>query len=253
MTEAEWLTSTDPKPMLEFITHVTITDPNSAPGDRRWYEVRVRKLRLFGCACCRLAWSSLPQEPFRAAVEVVEGVVDDRFPASRLAALWQDLEQQADLGLYGMTFFPAGEADLARALDPVATAERLAARLAAPEPRIWSILPTHWWQASAWVNEFPQHATYLRDIFGPLLFRPSLTIDPAWLTWGNGTVEQLAQAVYEERALPSGHLDPARLAVLADALLDAGCPQDHELLLHLRAPGPHVRGCIAVDRLTGRE
>jgi hypothetical protein len=95
-------------------------------------------------------------------------------------------------------------------------------------------------------------ATLLRDIFGNL-FRPPPAINPAWLTWGNGTVKQLAQAVYEERALPSGHLDPARLAVLADALLDAGCPQDHALLLHLRGPGPHVRGCIAVDRLTGRE
>jgi hypothetical protein len=30
------------------------------------------------------------------------------------------------------------------------------------------------------------------------------------------------------------HLDPSRLAVLCDALLDAGCPADDEILLHLR-------------------
>jgi hypothetical protein len=31
--------------------------------------------------------------------------------------------------------------------------------------------------------------------------------------------------------LPSGNFDNARLAVLADALEEAGCPQDHEILI----------------------
>jgi hypothetical protein len=38
----------------------------------------------------------------------------------------------------------------------------------------------------------------------------------------------------------------ARLVVLADALEEAGC-QDWEFLAHLRGPGPHVRGCWALD------
>jgi hypothetical protein len=50
-------------------------------------------------------------------------------------------------------------------------------------------------------------------------------------------VVALTQTADEERELPSGHLDPARLAVLCDALLDAGCPAEHQLLLNLRAPG----------------
>jgi hypothetical protein len=37
----------------------------------------------------------------------------------------------------------------------------------------------------------------------------------------------------------------ARLAVLADALEEAGA--EGELLGHLRGLGPHVRGCWAVD------
>jgi hypothetical protein len=45
-----------------------------------------------------------------------------------------------------------------------------------------------------------------------------------------------------------GRLNPARLAVLADALEDAGCG-DAELLGHLRGPGVHVRGCWVVDLL----
>jgi hypothetical protein len=40
--------------------------------------------------------------------------------------------------------------------------------------------------------------------------------------------------------------------VLADALEEAGCG-DGELLGHLRGPGDHVRGCRAVDLLSGRE
>jgi hypothetical protein len=41
-------------------------------------------------------------------------------------------------------------------------------------------------------------------------------------------------------------LDEANLAVLADALEEAGCTNG-EILEHLRKPGPHVRGCWAVD------
>jgi hypothetical protein len=61
----------------------------------------------------------------------------------------------------------------------------------------------------------------------------------------------LAEAAYAERTLPPGTLDPARLALLADALEDAGCT-DGELLGHLRGPGPHVRGCWALDLVLGK-
>jgi hypothetical protein len=64
-------------------------------------------------------------------------------------------------------------------------------------------------------------------------------------------VPRLARAAYEERHLPPGRLDAARLAVLADALEEAGCA-DAGLLDHLRGLGPHVRGCWAVDLAFGR-
>ena len=50
----------------------------------------------------------------------------------------------------------------------------------------------------------------------------------------------------------SGHLDLALLGVLAKALEEAGC-QDQDILGHLRGPGPHVRGCFALDLILGRE
>jgi hypothetical protein len=49
---------------------------------------------------------------------------------------------------------------------------------------------------------------------------------------------------------PSGHLDQ-RGCTPRDALERAGCT-DAELLGHLRGPGPHVRGCWAVDLVLGK-
>jgi hypothetical protein len=83
----------------------------------------------------------------------------------------------------------------------------------------------------------------LRDIFSNL-FRP-VTLDPGWRT---PKVRTLAKADYDQRELPAGTLDPGRMTVLADALEEAGC-MEADLLDHLRGPGPHVRGCWAIDLL----
>ncbi len=74
---------------------------------------------------------------------------------------------------------------------------------------------------------------------------------PVWLAWNGGTVRALARGVYEDRALPEGILDVTGLALLADALEDAGCDRG-EILEHLRGPGPHVRGCWVIDSLIGK-
>jgi hypothetical protein len=72
----------------------------------------------------------------------------------------------------------------------------------------------------------------------------SVTADPAWLTWNHGTVPAIARHVYDDRAFHD-------LPILADALEDAGCTNT-DLLDHCRGPGPHVRGCWAVDLLLGK-
>jgi hypothetical protein len=64
-------------------------------------------------------------------------------------------------------------------------------------------------------------------------------------------VVRLAQAAYDERELPNGRLAADRLAVLADALEDAGCDQP-DLLAHCRSEGPHVCGCWAVDLILAK-
>src|SRR5262249_18277605 len=75
-------------------------------------------------------------------------------------------------------------------------------------------------------QEHRSQCVLLRDLFGNPC-RP-VPRDPAWLAWHSGTIPQLAHAIYDDRDLPSGHLDPHRLAVLADALEDAGC-SDQEI------------------------
>src|SRR5262245_12959799 len=60
MTEAEWLGCDDPARMILFL------------GPR----LSVRKLRLFGCACCRRLWHLLPDERSRAAIKAAERHAD---------------------------------------------------------------------------------------------------------------------------------------------------------------------------------
>jgi hypothetical protein len=97
--------------------------------------------------------------------------------------------------------------------------------------------------------ERKEQAALLHDLLGNP-FR-TVEVEPGWLAWHGGAPGNLAAAVYEERELPSGRLDAARLAILADMLEEAGATDPH-LLGHLRSPGPHVRGCAAVDALIGR-
>jgi hypothetical protein len=86
-------------------------------------------------------------------------------------------------------------------------------------------------------------ADLFRDVTGNPFRQPHL--EPAWFAWRDGIIRRLAQATYEDR-LPSGFFDPVRLAVLADALEEAGCT-DGVLLGHLRRSADHVRGCWAID------
>ena len=89
----------------------------------------------------------------------------------------------------------------------------------------------------------PPQAHLLRDIFGNP-FRPT-TLNPAWLTWNQGTVVQIAQHIYDERKFED-------LPILSDALIDAGC-DNPDIIAHCRAPCPHVRGCWVLDLLLGKE
>jgi hypothetical protein len=94
-------------------------------------------------------------------------------------------------------------------------------------------------RTAEWTREWAARCPLLRDVFGNPFRRPPLN-DPCWRT---PTVLALADSVYAQRRFRD-------LPVLADALEEAGCT-DAVLLGHLRSPGPHVRGCFALDALQG--
>jgi hypothetical protein len=84
-------------------------------------------------------------------------------------------------------------------------------------------------------------ASALREVFGNP-FRP-VAFSPSWRT---DTALSLARQMYEAR-------DFGAMPILADALQDAGCNDEH-ILAHCRDPQQvHVRGCWAVDLVLGKE
>ncbi len=211
MTEQQWLSSSDPAKMLEWLCRW----PNTPEPARRAYSDR--KLRLLACACLRQVWYCVGPDSRLILAEVEEGVDGPR-PLSRAAM---------DAGAQAATYM---EAALGHGAAPAVLAD------------------------------------LLRDIFGnpfqPLAFGcpdcltvvdvtdeacPSCGRGPdcgAFLHWQDGAVVKLAQAVYDKS-------DWGSLPILADALEEAGC-ESEGLLGHLRGPGPHARGCTAIDFLLGK-
>jgi hypothetical protein len=238
MTEQEWNGCTDPEPMLRFL-HAR---GPSAP----------RKLTLFTVACCRRVFSLLTDERSRRAVDLAERSADGAATPAELQAAWSDAQDayEADrtavrraAKLAGTSAGPPpGDAAASAAAEAVAKASVGALPLYSRAGHVQ--------YTRAFSQERGLQAHLLRDLFGPRPFR-RVGADPAWLAWRGGAVVRLARAIYEERSLPSGHLDPARLAVLADMLEESGCA-DAELLAHPRSPGPHVRGCWVLDLLLER-
>jgi hypothetical protein len=82
---------------------------------------------------------------------------------------------------------------------------------------------------------------FVREIYGNP-FRPP-EIDPAWRVWNHGAVWRIA-----EQIVASGNF--ADVPILADALEDAGCTDEH-LLGHCREERTHVPGCWALDAALG--
>jgi hypothetical protein len=257
MTEAAWLACAEPRPMLDYL-------------EKRG-QTSERKLRLFACACCRRIWGLLPDQLGEGGVEVAERQADGLASKKEI--------EEAHLGAFHEASYAEWLAETEVDYTPNAHAAKAVAFLyvAATDPfgqAAWQVQEASgwvgWWEAQDAANEDAARqeteaaerawqAALLRDIFGV----PQRPLPPrrgksrfeeqfrSCLAWNGGTVSHLAQVAYNERILPSGHLDPARLAILADALEEAGCTE-RAIIDHLRDPGVHVRGCFVVDLVLGR-
>ena len=244
--EAEWLASGDPALMLRFL------------GGR----VSERKLRLFACACCRRWGTWLPRIAHDALelAEISGEGVEQRHEVRRI-----DRELANEIRRLNRNGDPIDPAD------PTATILWAVRKALGPmQPHdVRSFLDTasglllslNWWfrvnrpddvrnagpsvyQTSKEAREGESRvvAALLREVVGNP-FRP-LVLNPAWLVSGGVAVRKLAETIYQGQTFGD-------LPILADALEDAGC-DNADILGHLRASGPHVRGCWPVDLLLGR-
>jgi hypothetical protein len=241
MTEAEWLTCTDPQKMLCLLQEKG--------------RVSDRKVRLFLVASCYRIWDLLPHEHSREAARTVERYSDELASRDELKLAHRsahtacaELEQAMwKAATEGFQLFDGPSPGTEEEIDAAIQNEALATKLAHA-----SLLPTVAAESDpAFTGHLPlldyadelvlaDWACFLRDIFANP-FR-SVTLDPCWLT---PQAVVLAQAIYEERAFD-------RLRILADALEEAGCT-NAGLLDHCRGPGPHVKGCWLVDLLLGKK
>jgi hypothetical protein len=220
VTEAEWYECTGPVAMVDFLLE------SGRANDR--------KLRLFAVACCRQIWHMLPDPGCRLAVEVAERFADGNETLEQLVSARMAAAEVPITG--GMAGLEACQAPLTVAAhDAVYPRWHIATADFVAEAVLWSYLDG----AEACANVEKEQAEILRDLFGNP-FRP-VTVEPTWLAWNRRKVADLVRGIYDDRAYEW-------LGLLADALEDAGCANP-QLLGHLRGPGPHWRGCWAIDLL----
>lgn len=222
MAEGGWLICVNPRRMLAFLR-----------GIRKASD---RKQLLFAVACYRRIWDSLSDQD-RQMVRVAERYADGR-------ATWEEMSE-ATIASAGratkiatrLRQFVDGACATALRRPAVDAYRRAMAIIDAGEVED-AMDPRDAHMGARSEEQFAQEQ-FLRDLFGNP-FRPTAA-DPAWLTPG---VLELAGAIYDEGAFD-------RLPALADALEAAGC-HDPDWLGHLRGPGPHLRGCWAVDLVLGK-
>jgi hypothetical protein len=211
-------------------------------------KATARKLRLFAHACCQRALPWFSDGRTRAAVALLERSAEGQAEASEVEAA-RELMLSIEVGA------AAGGPEQIAEWAIWASDERndtgyhvsTVAALALGFARRQKAQQAHLRAKDACKIEARWQIRLLHDIFGNL-FHAAL-LEPSWIT---PTVSCLARAAYLEIATSTNTLDGARLAVLSDALEEAGCT-DEAILSHLRSPGPHVRGCWALDLVLGRE
>lgn len=256
MTEQEWLTCTDPKPMLRFLlggNYPRVQDVETFPACKG----SDRQMRLFACACYGRICHLLPDALAKDAVEVGERFAEGmatieelrqaedsvRRPLESLESRWrasQGAERSAlaptyeALALAGVVLWSAAPKT---AYYASSNASHAFAFISNPGP--WC----HNRFSASQRGEEQVQADILRCIFGRV-FHPA-TIAPDKFASEDGIVIKLARSIYDERAFD-------RLPALANALEKAGVA-DQQVLDHCRKPGPHVRGCWAVDTVLGRK
>jgi hypothetical protein len=229
MTEQEWLEGTDPLAMLAEL------------GTR----ARPRKVRLAACACVRRFWALLRYPGPRRALELAERFADDRATTEEREQMRLQAEQWAwDAPQFDQPTYRAVSATL---LEDAGEALRRTIELIRTQAVHEALHESPWGRGEQRLQQEAE-AAELRAL-GQVMheqwgnpFQP-VAREAAWTSWGDGAARRIAEAIAEREAYEE-------LPFLADALVDAGCTAE-ALISHLRAAGPHRRGCWALDLVLG--
>jgi hypothetical protein len=228
MDDVEWWASCeDPDRMLSHVLE------GKASG---------RKLRLFACACVRSSWALSYHDNsvlWDTAIELAERFADGDATAGALEdALKMLPAAPGQVARWAESLLE----DAAKALDPGKDPAEVAREALEATVSLESRDPDRGYVVNGWWSKAGREkCNFLRDIFLP---PAPPVLPPAWLAWNAGAIPKMARAVYEG----GPRFAHTELAVLADALEDAGCDEER-ILDHCRgwSPAEHCRGCWVVD------
>lgn len=239
MTEEEWLEGSNGLRLLEFALDCK-DDEYFVPG--QFDRVTERKVLLASCACVRTVWDFLERRDSRRAVEATEQWADLPYSrqlktAKHLKLLHRRAREAVDLLAsnsenitYACLARDLTYACLARDLFLMDRVNMVAAEV------LWTL------------DSGAETCTLLRDVFGNPWRRYRMArsrLEAAdygsgmadrpqerWLevpgskAWLNRQTTALADQAYQEASPETGWLNQDTLSVLADALVDSGCPEE---------------------------
>jgi len=253
MDEAEWFA--ERKQPLALLAHVG-------------RKVSARKRRLFACACCRRIWHLIDDWRCRGTVGVAERFADGLATSEELAGAEAQARAGAqellgvggrDDGAWACHALCAAKAGMTSTGNGAVNAAGIAVRAVQ-----WGAFSEALRQGQARFDiianqdrfgdeERAEQCRLMRAILG----NPFHPLPPrkgkraweqqkrSWLERNDGLARTLAEGIYDEQRFED-------LPILADALEDAGCTET-TILEHFRGPGPHVRGCWALDLVLAKE
>jgi hypothetical protein len=220
MTEEEWENWRDPRVVIHWLL-ANIHSPFCSAFSHR-------KMVLFGVACCRRIEDRWNDPRVREAVEAAELYCDARTNEQRAIVKPIRIRIREDREWAGST--------LGRLAKSVIGKSGWAAALECSWEASRRVGGATFWSDEERFAQGPM----LRDIIGNP-FRPV----PFSRSWRTATAILLARQMYESREFSA-------MPILADALQDAGCNDEH-ILNHCRdASQVHVRGCWVVDLVLGK-
>ncbi|MGE3804057.1 MAG: hypothetical protein AB7K24_05215 [Gemmataceae bacterium] len=223
MSEREWLDAASIYELLKW----------SEPFDER-------RLRLFAVACYRRIWQWIPDQDSREFVDQCELLALAEIEEAEVGVAFSTAPDSGVRTRRALAVAPA----IRSALDPKHSRHSWRDVAYGSSEYCAHVVVRHTalLEGGVYANERRAQADLVREIFGNP-FRP-VVLESGWLTTMDGTVPRIAEHIDRTRRFEE-------LPILADALEEAGC-NNLDLLTHLRGPGPHVRGCWALELLLAR-